>query len=85
MELHGKAVRRRVVNSLRYKAEAFEKAILFMNELARKGIDRDFLLSRSMLSPATCCLVNPDKEQTVEKAFQTVQNLSFSLRSTFRL
>ncbi|NOQ86616.1 MAG: hypothetical protein GQ554_07040, partial [Deltaproteobacteria bacterium] len=40
--------------------------------LDKKGVDRDFLMSRSMLSPATCCLVNPDIEKTVEKAFTMV-------------
>jgi hypothetical protein len=53
--------------------------------LGQKGIDRDFLLSRSMLSPATCCLVNPDIEQTVEKAFATTKELSMRLRDRFRL
>lgn len=53
--------------------------------LASKGVDRDFLLSRSMLSPATCCLVNQDGEKTVEKAFATVRALSARLREKFRL
>lgn len=48
--------------------------------LDRKGIDRNFLMSRSMLSPATCCLVNPDIERTVEKAFNMVNQLSTRLR-----
>ncbi len=48
--------------------------------LANAGIDRELLLSRSMLSPATCCLVNPDGERTVEKAFKTTQELSSRLR-----
>lgn len=48
--------------------------------LADEGIDRDLLLSRSMLSPATCCLVNPDGERTVEKAFTTIRELSRRLR-----
>ena len=48
--------------------------------LANEGIDRKYLLSRSMLSPATCCLVNPDGEKTVEKAFETIQGLSLRLR-----
>jgi len=48
--------------------------------LERKGIDRNFLMSRSMLSPATCCLVNPDIERTVEKAFNMVNQLSTRLR-----
>jgi len=55
------------------------------NGLAQKGIDLDFLLSRSMLSPATCCLVNPDREKTVEEGFQTVKHLSLSLRERFGL
>ena len=55
------------------------------NILHKKGIDREFLLSRSLLSPATCCLVNPDAEKTVEKAFQTVKDLSARLREKFRL
>jgi len=53
--------------------------------LDRKGIDQDFLLSRSLLSPATCCLVNPDKEKTVEKAFKMISRLSEKLREKYRL
>ncbi len=53
--------------------------------LHKKGIALEFLLSRSLLSPATCCLVNPDAEQTVEKAFQTVKDLSARLREKFKL
>jgi hypothetical protein len=40
-----------------------------------KGIDREMLISQSMLSPATCCLINPDKEKTVERAFAAVKQL----------
>ena len=50
------------------------------NSLANKGIDREFLISRSLISPATCCLVNPDGEKTVEKAFKVVTELSQRLR-----
>jgi hypothetical protein len=53
--------------------------------LQKKGIDRDFLLSRSLLSPATCCLVNPDGEKTVEKAFEMITSLSARLREKYRL
>jgi hypothetical protein len=53
--------------------------------LTRKGIDRDFMLSRSLLSPATCCLVNPDGAQTVDRAFGRVRDLSRRLREQFRL
>ncbi|MBU2490783.1 MAG: hypothetical protein KKA60_15465 [Proteobacteria bacterium] len=55
------------------------------DELAAKGIDRDFLLSRSLLSPATCCLVNPDRERTVERAFALLRELSARLREKYRL
>jgi hypothetical protein len=55
------------------------------NLLQKKGIDLRFLLSRSLLSPATCCLVNPDGEKTVEEAFRAVQELSVRLREKYRL
>jgi len=50
----------------------------------KKGIDREFLLSRSLLSPATCCLVNPDREKTVEKSFKMIKRLSEKLREKYR-
>jgi len=53
--------------------------------LEKKGINLDFLMSRSMLSPATCCLVNPDIEKTVEKAFTMVKDLSTRLRERSKL
>ncbi|MEW6671793.1 MAG: hypothetical protein AB1427_08815 [Thermodesulfobacteriota bacterium] len=55
------------------------------NVLSIKGIDRQFLLSRSLLSPATCCLVNPDKEKTVEKAFNMIKALSRQLWEKYHL
>lgn len=36
--------------------------------LCKKGLDIEYFLSRSLLSPATCCLVNQDGGQTVAKA-----------------
>ncbi len=62
-----------------------ERLIGYWGSLERKGLDLEFLLSRSLLSPATCCLINPDREKTVEKAFQTVRYLSIRLRERFRL
>ncbi len=53
--------------------------------LSRKGIDKAHLLSRSMLSPATCCLINPDKEKTVERAFDAVLQISGRLREKYGL
>lgn len=55
------------------------------NVLMKKGIDRELLLERSLLSPATCCLVNPDKEKTVEKAFEAIKLLSRNLRKKYQL
>ncbi len=53
--------------------------------LESRGVDRELMLARSMLSPATCCLVNPDGEKTVEKAFAMVRELSARLREKFNL
>lgn len=53
--------------------------------LEKKGIDRQLLLEKSLLSPATCCLVNPDKEKTVEKAFESIRRLSSRLREKYLL
>jgi len=36
-----------------------------------------------MISPATCCLVNPDRERTVERAFETVKRLSQELQDKY--
>lgn len=53
--------------------------------LVRKGIDLDMLLHQSLLSPATCCLINPDKEKTVEKAFTMINELSQFLSKKYRI
>jgi len=53
--------------------------------LQKKGIDRDFLLSRSLLSPATCCLINPDGVKTVEQAFRMINQFSERLREKYGL
>jgi hypothetical protein len=48
-----------------------------------RGVDRDLLLARSMLSPATCSLVNPDREATVERAFAAVNQIADVLRAKY--
>ena len=53
--------------------------------LDRKGIPLDQILEHSMISPATCCLVNQDREKTVEKAFQLTNALSEDLREHYKL
>jgi len=62
-----------------------ERLLSYWRNLEREGIDRQLLLSRSMLSPATCCLVNPDGEVTVERAFEGVKALSIAFRERFHL
>ena len=49
-----------------------------------KGVDRERMIAKSMLSPATCCLVNPDKERTVERAFSSVKEIVRRLREKYR-
>ena len=62
-----------------------ERLMGHWNLLAQKGLDLEFLISRSLISPATCCLINPDLEKTVEKAFKMIRDLSVRLRERFKL
>jgi len=48
-----------------------------------RGVDREMLVAQGLLSPATCCLVNPDGEKTVDKAFAVVRQLSAVLRDAY--
>lgn len=49
--------------------------------LGSRGVDIPQMLNSSLISPATCCLINPDREKTVEKAFSFVRELSAMLRA----
>jgi hypothetical protein len=51
--------------------------------LAQKGIELEQIVQQSMLSPATCCLVNPDKSRTVENAFSMTNQLSEMLKEKY--
>ena len=62
-----------------------ERLSALWSALSKNGIDREFLLSRSLMSPATCCLVNPDGDKTVEAAFRTITALSRRLREKYGL
>ena len=53
--------------------------------LGKMGVDIEQLIDQSMLSPATCCLVNPDKGQTVENAFSMVNHLSHMLKEKYKI
>ena len=62
-----------------------ERLSSLWSALFKKGIDREFLFSRSLMSPATCCLVNPDGDKTVEAAFKSINTLSRRLREKYGL
>ncbi len=67
------------IDTMKKRLEGIWKA------LGKNGIDLEFMFSRSLLSPATCCLVNLDGGKTVEDAFKTVRTLSLRLREEYRL
>jgi hypothetical protein len=62
-----------------------EKLEAFWEDLTRKGMDPKRLLRQSLLAPATCNLLNPDKEKTVEKAFEVLRELSRKIRMKYGL
>jgi hypothetical protein len=53
--------------------------------LTAAGIDREQLLAQSLLAPATCCLINPDREKTVTRAYAWLREVSRRLREKYRL
>ena len=53
--------------------------------VTKTGLEMEELLANSLLSPATCCLVNKDKEKTVEKAFDLLKTMSTELRERYKL
>jgi hypothetical protein len=57
----------------------------FWNTLVQAGVDRERLLAQSLLGPARCCLVNPDKAKTVTLAYSWLRELSHRLREKYRL
>jgi hypothetical protein len=51
--------------------------------LEKKGIDMDMIIENSLLAPATCNLLNPDKTATVENAFKLLKAVSLHLRDRY--
>jgi len=51
--------------------------------LEQKGLDIDLIVKNSMLAPATCNLLNPDKTATVENAFGLLNELSKRLKDKY--
>ena len=72
-----------------FEKESIDSLIAQMEKvwqtLGKNGIDIEHLLASSQISPATCCLVNPDKEKTVEKAFASINHLSGVLKEKYGL
>ena len=62
-----------------------ERLEKFWEDLSRKEVNQDKLLHQSLLAPATCNLLNPDKEKTVEKAFEVLKDLSRKIREKYHL
>jgi hypothetical protein len=53
--------------------------------LEEAGLGRETLLPRSLLLPATCALVNPDVETTVEACYELLRELSHRVRDRYGL
>lgn len=53
--------------------------------LEEEGMERNTIVNRSLITPATCCLINPDLTATVEKAYAMVRKVRDLLRETIRL
>jgi hypothetical protein len=62
-----------------------ERLGAFWEDLFSKGIDPPTLVRQSLLAPATCNLMNPDKEKTVEKAFEMLKELSRRIQERYGL
>jgi len=57
----------------------------FWGSLVERGVDKKRLLHQSLLAPATCNLLSPDKDKTVEQAFEILKELSSSIRKRYGL
>jgi hypothetical protein len=51
--------------------------------LEEKGVDRELIIQNSLLAPATCNLMNPDKTVTVEKSFKLLTSVSCFLKEKY--
>lgn len=51
--------------------------------LEEKGVDRELIAQNSLIAPATCNLLNPDKTVTVEKSFELLTSVSNNLKEKY--
>ncbi len=52
-----------------------DRLLVIWDRLQEEGLERDTIAWRSLLTPATCCLLNPDLTLTVEKAFDVLKEV----------
>lgn len=71
--------------SLTDEDKLFNYLDVLWDKLAVRGLNKKNIASQSLLAPATCCLVNPDKEVTVERTFEVLTNLSRRFREKYEL
>ncbi|PLX42837.1 MAG: hypothetical protein C0608_01880 [Deltaproteobacteria bacterium] len=58
---------------------------MLWDRLEKEGILREEFLPKSLLMPATCALLNPDKGETVEKCYEDLRELSARIRARYNL
>ncbi|NOZ23441.1 MAG: hypothetical protein GXP25_20390 [Planctomycetes bacterium] len=60
-----------------------EKLLGQWARLAKQGLDEEQIARQAILAPATCYLTNPDKTESVERAFSILTSLSSVVREEF--
>ncbi len=63
---------------------AIDRLESLWDDLDEKGISREVLVPQGMLMPATCSLINPDGDATVEKAYDTLVEVAGRLKSRYK-
>jgi len=53
--------------------------------LESEDLDCQAIAEQSLIAPATCCLMNPDGAETVEKAYRMVREISETLKEKYNL
>lgn len=53
--------------------------------LSKHGIEKNLILNRAWLAPARCCLVNTDGDESVERAYRIVREVSNNIRNIYNL
>ncbi len=60
-----------------------ERLVTMWKPLTKKGLMPSEIAARSLLAPATCNLLNPDRTETVEGAFRLLGELSDRLKERY--